>query len=126
MACPFCLEMADARYGRALLGDRWPFDDRVLLRANEAWAIAGIAPQVYPYVLIITRRHITSIAESDYQERKSILDLLDGLLELKLFASSELIVFEHGGKVGNRCSCLEHCHLHIIDGAYPIVRWFAD
>lgn len=126
VTCPFCLEVVEPRYGTVLLGEHFPFKDRVLFRSDKAWAIAGIAPQVYPYALIITKRHITSLAEASTEERRSILDALEGLRNLGVFPSKELTVFEHGGKVGNRCSCLEHCHLHVIDGKHRIVDWFVE
>jgi diadenosine tetraphosphate (Ap4A) HIT family hydrolase len=124
--CPFCSEAAHAAYGRSLLGDGWPFPDRVLFDRGEAFAIAGYGPQVFPYVLVLPRRHVVSLADCDRGERESILGCLNDLAALSIFKSKELTIFEHGGRSGDTCSCLEHCHLHVIDGEYPIEEWLIE
>ena len=126
MTCPFCRELANPRYGCVLLGEDWPFEDRILAQEAEAFAIAGYGPQVFPYALVLTNRHISCLGQSSDGERASLLGCLDSLLELSVFSSGRLSVFEHGGRGKNACSCLEHCHLHVIDGQYPAIEWLRD
>ncbi len=39
-----------------------------------------------------------------------------------LFPSRKLTVFEHGGRSSSETTgCLEHCHLHILDGQFDLV-----
>ena len=124
--CPFCLELAHPPYARALLGDSWPFADRLLFASDDAVALAGYGPQVFPYALVLTRRHIVSTAETHAREREALLQCLSYLYGLKAFPGKSLTVFEHGGVDSDRCGCLEHCHLHVIDGRYDAVAWLRD
>lgn len=124
--CPFCIELLQPQYGCALLRPDWPHPDRILATEPDAFAIAGYGPQVYPYALIVTNRHITSLAEATASERLSVLHCIDRLQMLSPFRGLAPAVFEHGGKGGSACSCLEHCHLHVISGQYPVQAWLEE
>ncbi len=126
-ACPFCLELENPSYALNFLCPSWPYPDRILVSADHAVALAGYGPQVNRYALVITRRHLQSIAETSCEERADILDCLDQLLALDVFPSRSLSVFEHGDCGGRQHhSCLEHCHIHVVDGALPISTWLRE
>lgn len=126
MICPFCRELQQPSYGCALLGEDWPFKDRLLAQSPDAFAIAGYGPQVFPYALVVTNRHIVSLTATSASERKSILQCLDALRTLPALIGKSVSVFEHGGSGPGSCACLEHCHLHVIDGRYPIMEWLLE
>lgn len=115
MSCAFCLESARPEYANVFLGGDWPYSGRVIFSHHEAFAVPGYGPQVFPYALIIPRRHIRSLAETTPGEREAIFSCLSFLLSLGIFESHALSVFEHGGcGVGGGNGCLEHCHLHVV------------
>ena len=126
-ACPFCLEVESPSYALQFLDVHWPFADRILYSNDLAIAIAGYGPQVEPYALVIPKRHLLSIAETNCIEREAILDCLDALRSLAVFSTGTLSIFEHGDCGGNQQhSCIEHCHLHVLDGGIPIINWFRE
>ena len=120
--CPFCIELAEPAYCKSVFDGYWPYPDRIIATAGTATAIAALAPQVYPYALILTKRHIRSLAQNTAEERTDVIACLNQILPL--FGSSTLSLFEHGDCGRHyRSACIAHCHLHIIDGRFPIEKW---
>jgi len=120
--CPFCSEIKNPSIVREVISD-WPYPDRFLYE-NKAWVVVpGYSPQVYPYILTISKRHIKSFLEATKKERDMFYDCLDHLLMLDVFKEKKICFFEHGG---NACgaSCLDHCHLHLIDTEYRLLDDF--
>src|ERR1035441_3956898 len=115
--CVFCLEGQDPEFANIFLGDDWPYKGRVLVSNERMYAIPGYGPQVFPYVLIVSRRHFSSLAESDSSERESLFRVLSRLRMLRIFGPRPLCVFEHGGCGGSTQSCIDHFHLHVVDGS---------
>jgi diadenosine tetraphosphate (Ap4A) HIT family hydrolase len=126
IACPFCLELETPAYALNFL-EHWPFADRILFTTDLATAIAGYGPQVRSYALIIPHRHLRSVAETSREERESLMDCLDALRSLESYPSGVLTVFEHGD-CGSRQhhSCIEHCHLHVMDGSIRMADWLRE
>lgn len=122
--CPFCNELADpAIFAREQPG--WPFASRIVHRNDRAFVLPGIGPQVYPYFLILTRRHTLAMASATPAERAGVLTALDWLVSTGLYSSPELTVFEHGGCGGtDGSSCLDHAHVHVIDGQFNLLELF--
>ncbi|HVT11661.1 MAG TPA: hypothetical protein VHE55_05305 [Fimbriimonadaceae bacterium] len=118
--CLFCRESSAPDTAREFLPPGWPYADRILSRNCSWFAIPGTGPQVFPYIIVASNRHITSLAETGGQERQALFHMLDLLLRLKLFPSNALTVFEHGGTSGDTCGCLDHCHIHVVDSEYPL------
>ena len=113
--CVFCEEIKNPIIVKQLLGESFPFDSRILYSDKYVLALAGYGPQVFPYVLVLTKRHINSFAKTDNTEKAHVLKCLDWLLEQNIFSSSKLCVFEHGGDSCTGCSSIDHFHLHVID-----------
>jgi len=120
--CPFC-----GTESAALLPDEtaaWHSLGSRRLASMDAFSLcAGLGPIVEPYVLAYPHEHFTAVSEFDAALRRNLLDALDLCLASGLFPSGRLSVFEHGGPVAHGPNaCLEHCHLHIVDGAYDLQR----
>lgn len=120
--CPFCgtssptllLEPSEewTRIGPRIL----PFPG-----ASSIALCAGLGAIAEPYILAYSREHYTSIAELSSTSQQDLIHALDACLASGLFASQTLAVFEHGGtNAENGSTCLEHCHLHIVDGQYDL------
>jgi hypothetical protein len=92
----------------------------VIYADDSVIAIPGLGPQVYPYVLVVTRRHFSGFADSTPSERQALLDALHALLSLGIYPSQSLCVFEHGGCGGMTIGCIDHCHMHVVDGAFAL------
>jgi len=104
-----------------------PYSDRILYSDNHVIAVPGLGPQVFPYIIVVTRRHVTSFAAANCQERNSVLDCLEFINNSGIYGNDSLTVFEHGGAVSDGCSCIEHCHLHVVKASLKIKQhlgWF--
>jgi diadenosine tetraphosphate (Ap4A) HIT family hydrolase len=123
-SCPFCTELMNPAAFRRVQHD-WPFDSRIVHINEKAFVIPGVGPQVYPYLLVLTRRHIVSLATTTPVERRKLIAALDWLLQSGVYPSSSLTVFEHGGCGGNdSASCVDHAHMHVIDGTHDLPSLF--
>ncbi len=122
--CVFCDESRDPRSAIRFLGSGWPFADRMIYSGRWIVAVPGYGPQVYPYLLIFSRRHIFSMAQTNRWERAEILDLLEQLCGHREFLKGGLFVFEHGG-CSPLESCMEHFHLHVVSSRYSLLRALA-
>ena len=122
--CVFCDEARDPSRALEFLPEEWPYRSRVLYVNEETFVVPGLGPQVYPYALVISRRHFTSFGLASRQERKCVLDSLRYLLALGVYPSGELQLFEHGGCGLGGSACIEHFHLHVVDSAVRILQAF--
>ena len=94
---------------------------RSLASVEDVSLCAGLGAIVEPYVIAFTREHHIAIAELESSTRGHLLNALDLCLASGLFPSRSLCVFEHGGRSPeNSTACLEHCHLHIVDGRFDL------
>lgn len=127
MDCPFCAEIADPRHYRLVVNRHWPFDNRILYRNEKALIIPGHGPQVYPYALVLSQVHQPAYAQLEGGDQIAMRDCLKHLLITGFFGPT-LSVFEHGGTelrgASSGCQCINHCHLHVIGGEYPVANWF--
>jgi diadenosine tetraphosphate (Ap4A) HIT family hydrolase len=124
--CPFCLEAQNPEYANALLGADWPFNGRLLHQNEGMFVVPGIGPQVYPYLLAISRRHFTSLASSSARERQNLFEILNVVLASAIFPSGAITVFEHGGCHEDTSSCISHFHLHLVDASFDLVSALSD
>ena len=118
--CVFCSELRAPSFIHSVLQTPWPYPDRVLFSMDTVVAIPGLGPLVYPYVLLVTRRHISSVSETLPEERSDMLRSLRLLEASGIFPSGEISVFEHGGCGRGTSSCIDHCHLHLVDNIYSL------
>src|SRR5947209_6139161 len=118
--CIFCLEARSPESANGFLGASWPYNGRVIVSNDFMYAVPGYGPQVFPYVLVISRRHFDSLARSTRPERIAIIDILEHLRTMPMFSTSRLCVFEHGGCTTDTHSCLEHFHLHVVDASIDL------
>lgn len=115
--CVFCKEGTDFSYAKSFLGNKWPFQNRVVYSDKHLFAVVGYGPQVCPYVLIIPYRHILSLAQMNNNEKKSFLKCLQFLSSCGAYGES-IHFFEHGGSSKDGSSSVDHCHVHIIDSKF--------
>jgi hypothetical protein len=118
--CPFCGSDPACTV-------RWPetqfynVETRLLDDDGMVSICAGLGAIVEPYIIAFTNEHFTTVAELDKGIRQKLFEAFDRCLLSGLFPSRSLCIFEHGGSSGNTHStCVEHCHVHIIDGSYDL------
>jgi hypothetical protein len=93
----------------------------MLASAQNVSLCAGLGAIVEPYAIAFPCEHEIAISDLDGRTRRHLLDVLDMCLASGLFPSQSLCVFEHGGRSpDNSTACLEHCHLHIVDGRFDL------
>lgn len=121
--CPFCIgptQVCSPRNDIAF--EEGDVSQRLLEIQEFSYLAAGVGAFVYPYVLFVTKRHITGIDLASRQERTELFELLGRCLRSGLFASGSLSLFEHGGGGDDSCSCLDHCHIHVVDGRFDLAK----
>jgi hypothetical protein len=93
----------------------------VLSTAGDVSLCAGLGAIVEPYVIAFTHDHFKRVVELQGRIRSDLFDSLDQCIESGLFPSDSLCVFEHGGgSSSGDTACVEHCHLHIVDGRFDL------
>lgn len=118
--CPFCFTEPPL-ITQPLEEDWHNISSRTLVTVQDVSLCAGLGAIVEPYAIAFPHKHQIAISELDNRARGNLLDILDICLASGLFPSGSLCVFEHGGRSpGNLTACLEHCHLHIIDGRFDL------
>ena len=118
--CVICSELRAPQLFHRIARHPWPWESRVLFTTGNVVAIPGIGPLVYPYVLLVTQRHIDALAETKPDELEDIFRALAFLESSGVFPSGRLAVFEHGGCTRGSASCIDHFHLHVIDSKYSV------
>ena len=125
--CPFCDTESFSAIPEGMEWIRIP--RRVLAKHGKIVLCAGLGALAEPYVLAFSEEHYTSAAEFSPALNNDLLDALDECLGTGLFRTGSLCVFEHGGGVdateNTSITCLEHCHLHIVDGAHDLQKELA-
>ena len=127
--CIFCEEIKNPRLVKKVFGQSFKYNSRIIYSDKNILAIPGYGPQVYPNILIMTRRHIASILNITIDERRSFFDFFEILLQSGLYEGDALCIFEHGGEPRYGCSSVTHCHLHIIEekyGLFDAINWGKD
>lgn len=119
--CPFCGTESPPLWADEA-DEAWRnLRKRTLAVAGEVTLCAGLGAIAEPYVLAYTREHHLALSATSNKELSDLFDALDLCLGSGMFPSGSLSVFEHGGgSAQNATGCLEHCHLHIIDGAHDL------
>lgn len=92
---------------------------------NKVLAIPGLAPQVYPYVLILPKRHVISWTQMDEDENESFIESLHWLMSRGPLIGDNLLIAEHSG-IFPEGSCMEHCHLHVVKALCSVDLIFGD
>ena len=72
--CIFCEEIKNPRLVKKVFGQSFKYNSRIIYSDKNILAIPGYGPQVYPYILIMTRRHIASFLNITIDERRSFFD----------------------------------------------------
>lgn len=127
--CIFCEEIENPKIAKKLFGESFAYDNRIIYSDENILVIPGYGPQVYPYILVMTRRHTPSFLDITANEKRSFFDFFEILLDSGLYQGNSVCVFEHGGDPRNGCSSVTHCHLHVIEEKYGLfekIDWKED
>jgi diadenosine tetraphosphate (Ap4A) HIT family hydrolase len=125
--CVFCEESkSPSGYVREYLGPRWPFENRILFCDELAYCVPGYSPQVYPYFLVIPRRHVFNVCQMTRAEWASVYNNIRFLSRFRKTYDETLQIFEHGGCGAMSNACVDHCHLHIISDRVKILSRFRE
>ena len=113
--CYFCEEGMEFSSAKKRLPADWPYEDEIIYYDKYIFSIVGSGPQTVPYILILPKRHIFSLAQMNHEEWQSFIRCLDFLVN-KGGYGDELCIFEHGGESKGGSSSIDHCHVHVIKG----------
>ena len=120
--CPFCVVEEDGRspIWTQLMGDDSTSD--VLLETENFVVVLDTAPLVIGHTLIVTRRHIGSMASSGVSVREELLALKSRVVKAVESAFGPTTRFEHGAAGARRAAgaCVDHAHLHVVPGIYDL------
>jgi diadenosine tetraphosphate (Ap4A) HIT family hydrolase len=124
--CPFCVLSAE---GRSPVWDHFfqaENGDEVIFRSDSFSVVLDTAPLAEGHVLIITDRHMSSLAGLSKTEREK-LRVVKRDAESKLRdVYGPITYFEHGAESFARHAgaCIDHAHLHLVPGdvdIFPLV-----
>lgn len=124
--CIFCAEIDQPDIVKSVFGSYFRHKHRIIYADDNILAIPGYGPQVYPYILVLTKRHIPSFLGASKNEKESYFHFFDVLLKSSVYHSDSLCIFEHGGEENGGCSSITHCHVHVIEGDlgfYNYIDW---
>lgn len=102
-------------------------EKRILYQTQHFFVTPAVGPMgIKGYVLICTKEHFRSIG--DIPERwDSELETLVGDTRkvLGMHYSPDIVVFEHGPRIGNYKGggCIEHAHLHVVPSTVDLVAF---
>lgn len=118
--CPFCdTENIALAFEPATAWYR--VRSRLLSTTGSVSLCAGLGAIAEPYIIAFTHDHFKRVVELQGKLRSDLFDALDECLASGFFPSHSLCVFEHGGgSSSGGAACVEHCHLHIVDGRYDL------
>lgn len=88
----------------------------ILCETSNFFVVPALGALVPGYIMIISKKHIFSMA---YLSKKEMIELDDLVRRLKKFLFSKIeitpILFEHGsGNVSNAANSVEHAHWHLV------------
>lgn len=74
--CIFCAEIDQPDIVKTVFGSYFRHKHRIIYADDNILAIPGYGPQVYPYILALTKRHIPSFWEHQKMKKKVIFIFL--------------------------------------------------
>lgn len=92
-------------------------EDTVLEANSIAFAKPALGPIVNGYVLIVTRRHVSSVANLSRADRLALAGFISRISrKLSAMYSRTTIAFEHGVVDPSQPagSCINHAHIHLL------------
>ena len=107
--------MSDCIFCKIISGE---IPSTIIAENEHAIAFNDIDPQAPVHVLIIPKKHITSLNELDISEDK---DVLAGMIALAQEIAEKLGVKEDGYRLVNNCGelggqAVGHIHFHLLGG----------
>lgn len=118
-SCSFCNEISkidDNNLFKKIFKDE-EIENRIILETDNFVVLPTIGAFVKGYLLIVTKKHYTSMAQiskEELNELNCVIKTCKNLISDKLDKKS--ILFEHGSIPACRASgaCVDHAHLHIV------------
>lgn len=114
--CYFC----HPEIGCKLLKKMYNYDVKILGSWGNFTVLPMIGAGIDGYLLIIHKKHYSSVAEIPLKDLKSLRELLDVIKEEITKCYSPPLIFEHGSTCDNVSCLVDHAHLHIT----PVPRGF--
>lgn len=118
IGCDFCKELNGENNLYREVAERCNLPKERIIYEGKNWVILPTIGAIVPgYVLIVSKRHHLSMMDCNKEE---MIELEDLLKQTRCVLTSmyhfQCIAFEHGGGcgVGNKPSCIDHCHLHVM------------
>lgn len=112
--CEFCSRLIA---GSGMEAGRPWYDFHVLFETPDFVAIPALGSIVPGYLLLVSKRHIPSMALLGDQELSVLKDFLFQLVQFQEQHWGKVVVFEHGACTDNSQvagSCINHAHWHIV------------
>ncbi|RYG65272.1 HIT domain-containing protein [bacterium] len=122
--CTFCLQFCHGiPHGATKEKMGWGFN-RTIFNTHSFAVTAAAGCFIEGYLLIITKRHIQSLAQLDAAEREELAYLKRLIANFhKEYYPGSTHFFEHGScEESSSASCINHAHLHAI----PLIEGIAN
>lgn len=121
--CPFCAVILGgaSECWYSLFGDT--DSTEVIRRGIECTIILDTAPLARGHVLIVSNEHVPSMAKLSRSGRAELRQTVSDVSQSLTRAYSPPTLLEHGAHNFARSggACIEHAHLHLVPGDFPIL-----
>lgn len=116
--CDFCNELNGKNNLYWEIAEKCNLPRNRMIYEGEHWVVWPTIGAIVPgYVLIVSKKHHLSLMDCDFKEIIELENLLKQTRRvLENIYHYPCIAFEHGSGcgIGNKPSCIDHCHLHIL------------
>lgn len=116
--CEFCSKISRADDGASPLA--W-FDFRILTQTEDFVAVPALGSIVPGYLLLVTKKHVPSMACLTRGERQRLFAFTGWLARLQAEHWHPPMIFEHGAADESKAragSCVTHAHWHLVPGPW--------
>jgi diadenosine tetraphosphate (Ap4A) HIT family hydrolase len=103
--CVFCEEFSSGRFRYNI----------PVLETGLFFVLADIAPIALGHLIILPKRHVSSLSELEASTLEELRDLVAELHTLAANVFEWIALAEHGSGIGSvlRTGCVDHAHLHM-------------
>lgn len=116
--CEFCNELNGKNNLYWEVAEKCDLPINRIVYKGEHWVVWPTIGAIVPgYVLIVSKKHRLSLMDCDKEEVVELEFLLTQTRNmLENIYHYPCIAFEHGSGcgIGNKPSCIDHCHLHVL------------
>jgi histidine triad (HIT) family protein len=117
--CCFCREFRHHEAGEEIK-EKYSVTNRIIYDDGVFTVLPSVSPIVKNHLLVLPKKHINTMKQLDYDEKKRLFSLVNNITKL---LGEDYFTFEHGAFPVNGNTCgVDHAHFHILPVGREISR----